>query len=84
MKGAGAANGTITGSRAESASNEKMLEQTAGKYSVGDEATMADVCLVPEMWTALARGLALEDYPVTKGVFERCMELAEFAEERTH
>jgi maleylacetoacetate isomerase len=63
---------------------EKMLEPTAGKYSVGDEVTLADVCLVPEMWTALARGLELEKYPYTAGVFGRLMQLPEFGKERTH
>lgn len=63
---------------------EKIAEQTAGKYSVGDEVTMADVCLVPELWTALARGLRLEDFPITARVFGQLMELDEFARERTH
>ena len=63
---------------------ERILQQTAGKFSVGGEVTMADVCLVPEMWTALKRGLQLEKYPVTAGVFERLMEVEVFGKERTH
>jgi maleylacetoacetate isomerase len=63
---------------------EKILKQTAGKFSVGDEVTMADVCLVPELWTALKCGLQLEEYPVTVGVFQRLMEIEAFGKERTH
>ena len=63
---------------------EKIVEQTAGTFSVGDEVTMADMCLVPEMWTALKRGLELEDFPVTAGVFRRLMEIDVFAKELTH
>ena len=63
---------------------EKVVEQTAGNFSVGDDVTMADVCLVPEMWTALKRGLELEDFPITAGVFRRLMAIDEFGKERTH
>lgn len=31
---------------------EKELDKTAGKYSVGDEVTMADLCLVPQVYNA--------------------------------
>ena len=31
---------------------EKMLEQTAGLYCVGDVITMADCCLVPQVYNA--------------------------------
>ena len=63
---------------------EKLAAETAGKYSVGDEITLADVCLVPELWTALARGLDLEEFPVVARMFRKCMEIEEFAKERTH
>jgi len=29
---------------------EKMLEKTSGKYCVGDDITMADACLVPQVY----------------------------------
>ncbi|XP_022799081.1 maleylacetoacetate isomerase-like isoform X2 [Stylophora pistillata] len=31
---------------------EKILERTSGKYCVGDEITMADLCLVPQVYNA--------------------------------
>lgn len=63
---------------------EKLAVEMAGKYSVGDELTLADVCLVPELWTGLARGLELSEFPVVKGVFQRCMAVKEIGGERTH
>jgi maleylacetoacetate isomerase len=63
---------------------EKLVAQTAGKYSVGDEVTLADVSLVPELWTGLAMGLELEEFPVVAGIFRRCMEVEAVGRERTH
>jgi glutathione S-transferase len=31
---------------------ESMLKKTAGKYCVGDQVTLADVCLVPQVYNA--------------------------------
>jgi len=31
---------------------EKALEQSAGRYCVGDEVSMADCCLVPQLYNA--------------------------------
>lgn len=31
---------------------EIVLAQTAGKYSVGDDITMADLCLIPQVYNA--------------------------------
>ncbi|GFO49168.1 glutathione s-transferase zeta 1 [Plakobranchus ocellatus] len=34
---------------------EKMLETTAGTYCYGDQVTMADLCLVPQIYNASNR-----------------------------
>ena len=34
---------------------EMQLEKTAGKYCVGDELSLADVCLVPQVYNANVR-----------------------------
>lgn len=31
---------------------EKLLSSSAGKYSVGDELTLADCCLIPQVFNA--------------------------------
>ena len=36
---------------------EKLVEQTAGKYCVGDEITLADVFLIPQLFSANRFGI---------------------------
>lgn len=55
---------------------EEVAKDVAGKYSVGDEVTLADVCLVPSVWNTLGRfGVALDEYPTVKRVFWNAMQL---------
>ncbi|XP_059482274.1 probable maleylacetoacetate isomerase 2 [Neocloeon triangulifer] len=42
---------------------EKMLSATAGKYCVGDEITMADCCLVPQVFNARRFQVDLRPFP---------------------
>jgi len=43
---------------------EKLLETSAGKYCVGDEITLADCCLVPQVYNATQRfQIDLASYP---------------------
>lgn len=43
---------------------EKMLLQSAGKYCVGDEITLADCCLVPQVLNARRFKIDLSPYPI--------------------
>lgn len=54
---------------------EKMAAKTAGKYSVGDEVTMADVCLVPAVWNAEHFNVDLEQMPTVSRIFKAVSEL---------
>jgi maleylacetoacetate isomerase len=58
---------------------EELLKQTAGWYSVGDKITMADVCLMPELWTASKFGLDVSDYPTVHRIFQRLSAVEAFA-----
>lgn len=51
-------------------SYERTVAATAGKYSYGDQVTMADVVLVPELWTASRIGIDLRQFPVVHRIFE--------------
>jgi len=43
---------------------EKLLQQTAGKYCVGDEVTMADCLLVPQIYSTIRFGVDMSKFPI--------------------
>lgn len=49
-----------------------------GKYCHGDLPTMADCCLVPQIFNAQRYECDLSPYPMTMRVFEECMRLDAF------
>jgi maleylacetoacetate isomerase len=51
-----------------------------GRYCLGDEVTLADICLVPHLITAgMLYDLDLRSYPTCERIFVNCMELDAFA-----
>ena len=50
----------------------------AGKFCHGDSPTMADCCLVPQIFNAKRYQCDLVPYPVTMRVFDACMKLEAF------
>ncbi|EME84180.1 uncharacterized protein MYCFIDRAFT_152431 [Pseudocercospora fijiensis CIRAD86] len=57
---------------------ESFLKGTAGKYSVGDEVTLADVCLAPAIENALRWEVDLSKVPNVVRVFDALKVLPEF------
>eukprot|EP00731_Ephydatia_muelleri_P028272 Em0019g1145a len=57
---------------------EKLLVKTAGKYSVGDEVTLADLCLVPQMYNAVRFKVDLTPFPTINRVTAALKELRVF------
>jgi maleylacetoacetate isomerase len=51
---------------------EKQLAKTSGKYCFGDTITMADICLVPQVYNALRFGLNMSNYPLITAICQRC------------
>jgi maleylacetoacetate isomerase len=49
-----------------------------GKFCHGDAPSMADCCLVPQIFNAKRYNSDLAPYPITMGVFENCMKLEAF------
>jgi maleylacetoacetate isomerase len=49
-----------------------------GVYCLGDSVTMADICLVPQVFNAARFDCSVDGYPIIKGIFERCMKLDAF------
>jgi len=57
---------------------EKETSQSAGKYSVGDEVTMADLCLVPQLYNARRFNVDLSPFPTLLRVESALINLPEF------
>jgi len=47
---------------------ETMLEKTAGIYCYGDNVTMADLCLIPQVYNAERFGIDVSTFPTIKKV----------------
>jgi maleylacetoacetate isomerase len=51
---------------------ETLVVKTAGKFSVGDQLTVADVCLLPAVWNAYRCDIDVQStFPVIWGITER-------------
>ena len=53
---------------------EAEMSQTAGRYSVGDAITFADIFLVPQVYNARRFEMDLSAYPTVVRVDAACME----------
>jgi maleylpyruvate isomerase len=58
---------------------EATARSTAGKFLFGDEVTLADVYLVPQLFNARRYKLDLTPYPTLTAVDARCQALAAFS-----
>ncbi|KAH8367322.1 hypothetical protein KR200_006417, partial [Drosophila serrata] len=57
---------------------ERILSQSAGKYCVGNELTMADICLVPQVHNARRFKVDLSPYPTIVRLDKELLELEAF------
>jgi maleylpyruvate isomerase len=58
---------------------EAMVARSAGAFCVGDSPSLADVCLVPQIYNARRYECDLEPYPTIRRIDERCREIEGFA-----
>lgn len=54
----------------------------SGTYCEGDQVTMADLCLVPQIGAAVLFKIPLDAYPNCQRIFKSCMELPAFFDAR--
>ncbi|MGB0898912.1 MAG: maleylacetoacetate isomerase [Psychrobium sp.] len=59
---------------------EKKLVKCAGQYCVGNELSLVDVCLIPQLYNAHRFGLSLEKYPTIAAIEQRCLAIPAFAQ----
>ncbi len=57
---------------------EMMLKQTAGEYCFGDTPTLADCCVIPQVFNAQRFECDLSNYPTITRVTQRCNSLEAF------
>jgi maleylacetoacetate isomerase len=53
---------------------EAQVKETKGKYCVGDTVSMADICLVPQIYNANRFGMPLDDFPSINAILEALKE----------
>ncbi|KAJ2791894.1 Glutathione S-transferase zeta-1 [Coemansia linderi] len=57
---------------------EKMLEHTAGRFCVGDDVTLADCCLIPQLYNAHRYAVDFAALPRIREIEERTAALDAF------
>ncbi|PKF59167.1 maleylacetoacetate isomerase [Alteromonadales bacterium alter-6D02] len=57
---------------------ESKLQQTAGQFCVGDKPTLADICLIPQMYNARRFSLDLSAFPTLERIEKNCLALSAF------
>lgn len=57
---------------------EQSVAGKAGRYSYGDSPTVADICLVPQIFGAKRFGTDLTRFPTVMRIYEACMALDAF------
>lgn len=57
---------------------DQIVQATAGKFSVGDELTAADLCLVPQCYNAGRYEVPLEEFPRVKRIHDLAAEMPEY------
>jgi maleylacetoacetate isomerase len=55
---------------------------STGEFCEGDEPTMADVCLVPQVYNAKRWSVDMTPYPLIQRISDSCMKLEEFVRAR--
>ena len=57
---------------------ENVIKNSAGRYSVGDSVTLADVCLSPAVDGAFRVGVDVGQFPTVKRIYDEVQKLEEF------
>lgn len=63
---------------------EAALVESSGKYCVGDEITIADLCLVPQVYSANRFNVSLKDFPNVLRVNAELEKLPAFYKSHAH
>jgi maleylacetoacetate isomerase len=53
---------------------ETLVQQTAGKFSVGDTLSLADLFLIPQCYNAKRQDVSLESFPTIQKIHENAIQ----------
>ena len=59
-----------------------VAQRRTGRYTFGDQVTLADVCIVPQIFNARRYDCRLDHVPTVMRIFDACMQLAAFENAR--
>lgn len=62
------------------AAYEAYVKPTAGIYSVGNQLTMADLCLIPQCYNADRYEISLDAYPTIQKIVKNCTSLESYTQ----
>ena len=57
---------------------ERILKKSRGRFAVGDQPTVADCCLIPQVYNARRFDVDLEPFPTIRAVDTTCSQLEAF------
>jgi len=57
---------------------EKAVEEFAGKYCFGDQVTLVDLCLVPQIYNAIRFEVDMNQFPIVSRVYQNLTDIQEF------
>ncbi len=58
---------------------EKLVPETSGTFCIGDQPSVADLCLIPQIYSARRFGVELDGFPTLLRIEENCNALPAFA-----
>jgi maleylpyruvate isomerase len=61
---------------------EPRLAATAGRHCFGDAVTLADICLIPQVYNARRYNCDLDPFPTIRRIEATCLQLTAFTEVR--
>jgi len=57
---------------------EQRLQTRSGKYAFGYALSLADVCLVPQVYNAMRFGVEMQKFPIIQKIYDNCQALDAF------
>lgn len=63
---------------------ERLLEESSGLYCIGDEITIADLCLVPQVYSARRFNIDLTSYSNLRRIYDELSKIPAFIKAHAH